>query len=54
MARKASVDTQELVSGHFLLNQLGPDELDKLMTFARMERYGANEVIFRRVTRDTA
>ncbi len=48
MARKASVDTQELVSGHFLLNQLEPDELDKLMTFARMERYGANEVIFRK------
>ena len=48
MARKASVDTQELVSGHFLLNQLEPDELDKLMTFAKMERYGANEVIFRK------
>ncbi len=48
MARKASVDTKALVSGHFLLNQLEPDELDKLMTFARMERYGANEVIFRK------
>ncbi len=31
MARKGSVDTRELVSGHFLLNQLVPDELDKLM-----------------------
>ncbi len=48
MARKASVDTRDLVSGHYLLNHLEPDELDKLMTFARMERYGANEVIFRK------
>ncbi len=47
MARKASVDTQKLVSGHFLLNQLEPDELDKLMMFAGTERYGANEVILR-------
>ncbi len=48
MARKASIDTQALVSGHFLLHQLEPDELDKLMTFAGTERYGANEVIFRK------
>ncbi len=38
MAGKAYVDARERVSGHFLLNHLEPDELDKLMTFARMER----------------
>lgn len=48
MTRKAPVDTRELVSGHLLLGQLEPHELDNLMAFARMERYGANEVIFRK------
>lgn len=46
MTRNASGGARELLSGHLLLDQLEPHELDRLMAFARTERYGANEVIF--------
>ena len=48
MAEGAPVDKRELVSGHFLLDRLEPDELDRLMAFARSERYDGGEVIFRK------
>lgn len=48
MTHKASVDTRKLVSGHVLLDELETHELGDLMTQARTERYGANEVIFRK------
>ncbi len=48
MTRKADIETREFVSGHLLLDQLEPHELNTLLTFARTERYGANEVIFRK------
>lgn len=43
---KAAIDT--VVTGHFLLDQLEPDELDDLLAYARVERYEANDVIFRK------
>ncbi len=37
---------KELVSGHFLLEQLEPGELDALLAYATTERYSANQAIF--------
>lgn len=38
----------ELVSGHTLLGHLQPDELKRLLGFARTEKFAAGKVIFRR------
>jgi len=38
----------ELVAGHVLLGQLEPDELSRVLAFARTERFCAGQVIFRR------
>jgi CRP/FNR family transcriptional regulator, cyclic AMP receptor protein len=38
----------ELVSGHVLLGQLEPDEMKRVLAFARIERFSTGEVIFRR------
>ena len=45
---KAALGVRDLLSGHFLLDRLEPDELDSLLAFARVERYQANDVIFRK------
>lgn len=37
-----------LVSGHVLLGQLEPDELARVLAFARTEKFSAGQVIFRR------
>ncbi len=46
MSRNESDGARELLSGHRLFDQLEPPDLDRLMAFARTERYGVNEVIF--------
>jgi CRP-like cAMP-binding protein len=38
----------KLVSGHVLLGQLEPEELKRVLAFARTERFPAGQVIFRR------
>jgi CRP/FNR family transcriptional regulator, cyclic AMP receptor protein len=38
----------EIVSGHVLLGQLEPDELARVLAFARTERFSNGQVIFRR------
>ncbi len=48
MAHTAKAAISDVVTGHFLLNQLEPDELNALLAYARVERYGANDVIFRK------
>ena len=48
MTAKAFIEARKLVTGHSLLDRLEPHELDKLMRFARLERHGPGEVIFRK------
>ena len=39
---------KEVVSKHFLFRHLEPDEAERLMAFARTQRYHEGDVIFRR------
>lgn len=48
MGHTAKAAINNVVAGHFLLDQLDPDELDALLAYARVERYEANDVIFRK------
>jgi CRP-like cAMP-binding protein len=43
-----SLDKLSLLSGHWLLGQLNKPELDRLGSHARIQRYRANEAIFRK------
>lgn len=42
------VDKHKLFAEHFLLRHLRPEERDKLITYARLERHATNDVIFRK------
>lgn len=46
MASDRLPDKRRLLEHHCLLSQLAPDELDKLVSYSRIERYRANENIF--------
>ena len=46
MAADPPIEKRQLVTGHSLLGQLRPHEMERLMIFARRQRYDANERIF--------
>ncbi len=46
MATDPPIEKRQQVAGHSLLGQLRPHEMERLMAFARRQRYGANERIF--------
>ena len=48
MSIDAAFDIREFVSGHSLLGQLEPDDLERLLTYSRRQSFAENEVIFRK------
>lgn len=48
MDARRTAEMAELVSSHMLLGHLAPGELERLLSFARTERFAAGDIVFRK------
>ena len=48
MTAEANIRIREVLSGHHLLQHLADDELEQLLVYARLERYTAGQLLFKK------